>query len=38
MMTCIVDCDPDALKIGDGVRLVFRNAEDGTSVPMFALA
>jgi uncharacterized OB-fold protein len=38
MMTNIVDCDPGALKIGDKVRLVFRNAEDGTSVPMFAPA
>jgi uncharacterized protein len=38
MMTNIVDCDPDALKIGDKVRLVFRSAEDGTPVPMFALA
>ena len=38
MMTNIVDCDPGALKIGDRVRLVFRIAEDGTSVPMFAPA
>ena len=38
MMTNIVDCDPGALKIGDRVRLVFRVAEDGTSVPMFAPA
>ena len=36
MMTNIVDCDPDSLKIGDKVKLVFRNAEDGTPVPMFA--
>ena len=38
MMTNIVDCDPDALNIGDKVKLVFRNAEDGTAVPVFAPA
>ena len=37
MMTNIVDCDTDALKIGDKVSLVFKPAEDGTSVPMFTL-
>jgi uncharacterized OB-fold protein len=36
MMTNIVDCDPDAIKVGDRVKLVFRNAEDGTAIPMFA--
>ena len=36
MMTNIVDCDPDSLKIGDRVKVVFNNAEDGTAVPMFA--
>ncbi|KPK56103.1 MAG: DNA-binding protein [Thiotrichales bacterium SG8_50] len=35
MMTNIVDCDTDALRIGDRVRLVFKTAEDGTAVPMF---
>jgi uncharacterized OB-fold protein len=35
MMTNIVDCDTDALKIGDRVKLVFKMAEDGTSLPMF---
>jgi len=35
MMTNIVDCDTDALKIGDKVRLEFTMAEDGTSLPMF---
>jgi hypothetical protein len=35
MMTNIVDCDTDALKIGDKVKLVFKMAEDGTSLPMF---
>ncbi len=38
MMTNIVDCDPDSLKVGDKVKLVFRNAEDRTAVPMFTLA
>jgi uncharacterized OB-fold protein len=38
MMTNIVDCDPDALKIGDKVKVVFKSAEDGTAVPMFTLA
>lgn len=38
MMTNIVDCDPDTLKIGDRVKLVFKPAEDGTSVPMFTPA
>ena len=35
MMTNIVDCDTDALNIGDKVKLVFKMAEDGTSLPMF---
>ena len=38
MMTNIVDCDPDTLKIGAPVRLVFKTAEDGTPVPMFTPA
>ena len=38
MMTNIVDCDADSLKIGDKVKLVFKSAEDGTPVPMFTLA
>jgi uncharacterized OB-fold protein len=38
MMTNIVDCDADRLKIGDRVKLVFKPAEDGTAVPMFVLA
>ena len=37
MMTNIVDCDTDALNIGDKVRLVFKLAEDGTPMPMFTL-
>ena len=35
MMTNLVDCDADAINIGDKVRLVFKSAEDGTPVPMF---
>ena len=38
MMTNIVDCDTDAIKIGDKVRLIFKPAEDGTPVPMFTLS
>ncbi len=38
MMTNIVDCDADAIKLGDKVKLVFQNAEDGTPLPMFAPA
>ena len=38
MMTNIVDCDTDGIKIGDKVRLVFKLAEDGTPVPMFTSA
>ncbi len=38
MMTNIVDCDADKLKIGDKVRLVFKPAEDGTPMPVFTLA
>ncbi|MGE4338512.1 MAG: Zn-ribbon domain-containing OB-fold protein [Pigmentiphaga sp.] len=35
LMTNIVDCDPETLAIGERVRLTFKPAEDGTSVPMF---
>ena len=38
VMTNIVDCDADSLKIGDKVKLVFKSAEDGTPVPLFTLA
>jgi hypothetical protein len=38
MMTNIVDCDFDRLAIGQAVRLVFKPAEDGTSVPCFTPA
>jgi hypothetical protein len=36
MMTQIVDCDLEALKIGQKVKLVFKPSEgDGPPVPMF---
>jgi uncharacterized OB-fold protein len=38
MMTNIVDCDLDSIKIGQAVRLVFRPSEGGAPVPMFTPA
>ena len=38
MMTNIVDCDLDAIRIGQRVRLVFKQSEGGPPVPMFAPA
>lgn len=38
MMTNIVDCDLEQVRIGSRVRLVFKAATDGTSIPMFTLA
>jgi uncharacterized OB-fold protein len=38
MMTNIVDCDLDAIKIGQAVKLVFKPTEGGPPVPMFAPA
>ena len=35
MMTNLVDCDFDALKIGQPVTLVWKPAADGTPVPCF---
>ena len=35
MMTNLVDCDFDALRIGQRVRLAFRAAEGGAMVPCF---
>ncbi len=35
MLTNIVDCDLDAVKIGDRVRVVFKPTENGAPVPMF---
>jgi uncharacterized OB-fold protein len=38
MMTNIVDCDLDAIRIGQEVKVVFKPAEGGPPVPMFAPA
>lgn len=38
MMTNLVDCDFDAIVIGQPVSLVFKPSEDGTPVPCFRLA
>jgi len=35
MFTNIVDCDLDALRIGQPVTLAFRDAEDGQPMPVF---
>lgn len=35
MMTNIVDCDLDALRIGDRVEVVFKPSDGGPLVPMF---
>ena len=38
MMTDIVDCDLDSIKIGQKVQLVFKPSEGGPPVPMFTPA
>jgi hypothetical protein len=38
MMSNIVDCDLDKIRVGLKVRLVFKTAEGGQPVPMFTLA
>jgi hypothetical protein len=38
MMTNIVDCDLDAIRIGQRVRVVFKPTEGGPPVPMFSPA
>jgi uncharacterized protein len=35
LLTSIVDCDLDLLKIGQRVAVTFKPAEDGAMVPMF---
>jgi uncharacterized protein len=35
MMTNIVDCDLDKIRVGQAVRLVFKASESGQPVPMF---
>jgi uncharacterized OB-fold protein len=38
VLTNIVDCDLDTVKIGQKVKLTFKKSEGGTSIAMFALA
>jgi uncharacterized protein len=38
MLTNIVDCDFDKLRIGQAVAVVFKQSENGQPVPMFAPA
>ena len=35
MMTNLVDCDFDALRVGQPVNVVFKDTENGPPVPMF---
>jgi hypothetical protein len=38
MLTNLVDCDFDRVRIGDPVRVVFKPAEGGEMIPMFTPA
>lgn len=38
MLTNIVDCDLDAVRIGQKVKVVFKPSESGAPVPMFTPA
>ena len=38
MMTNIVDCDLDAIRVGQKVKLVFKPSDGGPPVPMFTPA
>ena len=38
MITNIVDCAPDAVKIGQAVRVTFKPSDGGPPVPMFTPA
>ena len=38
MLTNIVDCDLDTVKIGQKVKVTFKKAEGGVSMPVFAPA
>ena len=38
MLTNIVDCDLDKIRIGQAVRLVFKPTDDGPPLPMFTPA
>ena len=35
MMSNIVDCDPDKLRIGQPVTVTFRPSDGGPALPMF---
>ena len=35
LLTNVVDCDFEALRIGDRVKLVMQSSESGAMVPMF---
>lgn len=37
IMTNIVDCDLDTVRVGDPVQVVFKPTESGSAVPMFTL-
>ena len=37
LMTNIVDCDIEGIRIGDAVRLVFKGSDGGPPVPCFTL-
>jgi uncharacterized OB-fold protein len=38
MMTNIVDCDLDQIRVGQSVKVVFKPTEGGSAVPMFTPA
>jgi uncharacterized OB-fold protein len=38
MLTNIVDCDFDALSVGQKVKLVFKTSQEGSRLPMFTPA
>ena len=38
MMTNIVDCDADAVRIGQAVKVMFNASEGGPPVPVFTPA
>ena len=35
LMTNIVDCDPEAVEVGQAVEVVFHETEEGTKLPRF---
>jgi uncharacterized OB-fold protein len=38
MLTNIVDCDLDTVKIGQKVKVTFKNTEGGVAMPVFTPA